>query len=160
MAKARRMRLDAKKLRNVGQGIVETVAAGCKGEPMTRYILAAVLLSGCAAVGIEAGAEVADRVLGEVTHEAEHNCMCKPDGKTKAWFWCNEDGTANPDGEYACCWTCEKQCGRLRTMPNQSKPPVPVPMPPQCDAETHCKNQESCVVGDHKCCAACHQACF
>ena len=31
---------------------------------------------------------------------------------------------------------------------------------PKCDGETHCKSRESCVVGDHKCCAACHQACF
>lgn len=42
----------------------------------------------------------------------------------------------------------------------QPKPPVPVPLPPRCDAETHCKSKESCVVGDHTCCAACHQACF
>ena len=115
---------------------------------------------GCAAGDLAVGVAVVYHVTDEVTHEHAHNCMCVPDGKTKAWFWCNEDGTANPDGEYACCWTCEKQCGRLRTMPNQSKPPVPVPMPPQCDAETHCKSKESCVIGDHKCCAACHQACL
>ena len=116
-----------------------------------------LLLSGCAAGDMAAGVAVVDHVTEEVTHEHAHNCMCVPDGRTKQWYWCDENGKRDGNGEYACCFYCEKNCGRLR---DTAKPPVPVPMPPQCDAETHCKSKESCVVGDHTCCAACHQACF
>ena len=122
-----------------------------------RAALLALALNGFAAGDLAVGVAVVYHVTDEVTHEHAHNCMCVPDGRTKQWYWCDENGKRDGDGEYACCFYCEKNCGRMR---DTAKPPVPVPLPPRCDAETHCRNQESCVVGDHKCCAACHQACF
>jgi len=106
-----------------------------------RSALLALALTGCALYAL-------DRATTEdvVTHEVAHACDC--DSTKGPWASCQ-------NGVGLCCRTCGKVCAVL-----ESKPPVPVPMPPQCDAKTHCKNKEDCVVGDHKCCAACHQACF
>ncbi len=42
---------------------------------------------------------------------------------------------------------------------NQSKPPVPIPVP-DCTKSTHCKQgKEECVVGEGECCTKCHQPC-
>lgn len=112
----------------------------------TRAALLALVLTGCAAADVAVGAAVTDYALGEVAHEVAHACDC--DSTKGPWASCQ-------NGAGLCCRTCGKVCVVL-----EAKLPVPVPLPPQCDAETHCKNQESCVVGDHKCCATCHQACF
>jgi len=113
---------------------------------VVRAALLALALTWCAAGDVAVGAAVTDYALGEVAHEVAHACDC--DNTKGPWASCQ-------DGAAPCCRTCGKVCVVL-----EAKPPVPVPLPPQCDAKTHCKNQESCVVGDHKCCAACHQACF
>lgn len=106
-----------------------------------RAALLALALTGCALYALDQAT-----IEDVVTHEVAHACDC--DGTKGPWALCQ-------NGAGLCCRTCGKVCVVL-----EAKPPVPVPLPPQCDAETHCKNQESCVVGDHKCCAACHQACF
>lgn len=41
---------------------------------MRIAVLALSLLSGCAAVGVEAGAQSIDYVIGETTHEVAHAC--------------------------------------------------------------------------------------
>ena len=88
-------------------------------ERLERHIglaglLLLLLLTGCAAGDIAVGVTVTDHALAEVIHEHAHNCMCVPDGRTKQWFWCDENGKRDDDGEYACCYVCEKNCGKIR----------------------------------------------
>lgn len=122
------------------------------------WMLASAFLVGCMWGGM------AELIEGEeVVHKVKakpHSCACRPtdDEEARQYARCNADGTHNDNGTHYCCPECGKVCGWM--FGEEAKPPVPVPLPPQCDAETHCKSQESCVVGDHKCCAACHQACF
>ncbi len=111
-----------------------------------RSALLLLLLSGCAAADIAIGAVVVGQATAEVTHEFAHACDC--DSTKGPWRSCQ-------GGAGLCCRTCGKVCAVL-----ESAPPVPVPLPPRCDWETHCKDKEACIVGDHRCCTKCHQACF
>lgn len=122
------------------------------------------MLSGCIWGGfyslisddeVKAGATLAE-------HE-DHSCACVPDKTTKRWYWCDADGTRNRDGDYTCCGetkpdgsTCGKVCPASQ---GRKQPPVPVPLPPDCDYATHCKNTEKCALAPGKCCELCHQPC-
>ena len=103
---------------------------------MTRYILAAVLLSGCAAVGVEAGGQSIEYVIGETTHEVAHACDC--DSTKGPWAACENDGAL-------CCRECGKVCYRFASIP------VTPPCPSVAD---HLKN-----CGGAKVCPACHHPC-
>lgn len=96
----------------------------------------------------------------------EHNCACDLSHDNRSPFhWCDADGTRNASGTHACCNDCGKICGQVRAMPytepaKRKKPPVPVPLPPDCDLTTHCRGKEECTIGDGRCCTNCHQACL
>jgi len=42
----------------------------------------------------------------------------------------------------------------------RKKPPVPVPLPPDCDLADHCRGKEECAIGGGRCCSKCKQACL
>lgn len=104
---------------------------------MRREALALALgFSGCAAVGIEAGAQSIERVTEEVTHEVAHACDCS---STKGPWQSCEDGGA------MCCRTCGKVCYRFEAVP------IVKPCPTIAD---HIKN-----CGGAKVCPSCHHPC-
>ena len=126
----------------------------------TIGVLCVVSLAGCAWLGFGSLLGIGD----EVEHVAKHSCACdpNPDEEARAWVRCTADGKEADNGTHLCCPECHKVCGRWvgKQQEQESKPPVPVPLPPRCDLATHCKSKEACVVGDHECCSACHQACL
>lgn len=95
----------------------------------------------------------------------DHACGCGPsdpdDPPTVIVEPCDEAGKYKSDGEYLCCATCHAVCRRKPyTEPaKRKKPPMPVPLPPDCDLTTHCRGKEECAIGDGRCCTNCHQAC-
>jgi hypothetical protein len=92
---------------------------------------------------------------------AGHKCACDNIEGSVMLYRCNADGRSDARGAYGCCYTCRSRCGAWPGIDATPAAPVykpPVPLPPVCDA--HCKTKESCVIGDHTCCATCHQACL